>query len=127
MLGESRPFTTPHNQPKKEEIDDFVRHMEARGYGVACRFHVDHDANLATTKATEFSMQAVCAQKGGFSLAFFDASSRMFNVYEFGEGEGCLVRTMDGEERYHIVFVKTNVRNLALHGGMGGGNSCFTY
>ena len=46
LLGESAPTTTPHNQPKKEEIDDFVRHMEARGYGVACRMHVDHDANL---------------------------------------------------------------------------------
>ena len=46
VLGETEPKTTPHNQPKKEEIDQFVDHMQARGYAVACRLHVDHCAHL---------------------------------------------------------------------------------
>ena len=39
-------------------------------------------------------------------MAFFESSRRMFNVYEFAEGEGCLLSTMDGEEQAHIVFLK---------------------
>lgn len=86
LLGETASMTTPQSAPTTTEIDDFVRHMECRGYRVACRLHIDHDANLASSKASSNARQCICAHQGGFLIAFFDEFKRIFDVYKYGEG-----------------------------------------
>lgn len=44
-------------------------------------------------------------------MAFYDWAGASFHVYIAKAGEGVTIRTLDGEERWHIVLVPRNVRN----------------
>ena len=72
----------------------------------------NHDGVSPPRLDQEVSGERVDDSKGGGSLAFFDWRSRCFNVYEFHEGDACVLRTTDGEEALHIVFVKRSARSI---------------